>query len=94
MINKKILFISLLLLILSVAAVSAADFDNDVDLMGNEESFSLNSIEIQDSNDLSASAGTFDDLQAEINNAPSKSVLNLTRIIMVIKVLEFSLIKV
>ena len=79
MINKKILFISLLLLILSVATVSAADFDNDADLMGNEESFSLNSIEIQDSNELSTSAGTFDDLQVEINNAPSDSVLNLTR---------------
>lgn len=74
MINKKILFMSLLLLILSVATVSAADLDNDADLMGNEESFSLNSIEIQDSNDLSASAGTFDDLQVEINNAPEDSV--------------------
>lgn len=39
MINKKILFMSLLLLILSVATVSAADLDNDADLMGNEESF-------------------------------------------------------
>ena len=69
---------SLLLLILSVATVSAADLDNDADLMGNEESFSLNSIEIQDSNDLNTSAGTFDDLQVEINNAPEGSVLNLT----------------
>lgn len=79
MINKKILFISLLLLILPVATVSAADLDVDADLVGNEGSFSLNSIEIQDSNELTTSAGTFDDLQVEINNAPEDSVLNLTR---------------
>ena len=80
---KKIIMISILLLILSVTAVSAADFDSnyvtessDVDGSLNSDDSFLGSSKIQDEDD---STGTFDDLQIEINNAPTGSVLNLTR---------------
>ena len=79
----NIIIISILLLVFSVAAVSANEIDNSYvtessDSLSTGDSF-LGSSEIQDSNCLAASTGSFDDLQVEINNAPSGSVLNLTR---------------
>ena len=81
---KKIVIISLILLILSVTAVSAADFNNVTELSSDaddsiivEDSF-LESSEIQDSQLSSNSAGTFTDLQALVNNASAGSVLELT----------------
>ena len=70
-------------MVFSVAAVSANEIDNNYvtessDSLSIGDSF-LGSSEIQDSNCLAASTGSFDDLQVEINNAPSGSVLNLTR---------------
>lgn len=83
---QKMIFISLLLLILSVFAVSAADIDDNhvTDLSDVDDSLVigdsfLESSQSQDSEVLGASTGTFDDLQVEINNAPSGSVLNLIR---------------
>ena len=74
--HKKIIIISILLLVMSVATVSAGDFDDNY---VTELSEVDDSLEIQNSDDLSASTGTFEELQAEINNAPAGSVLNLTR---------------
>ncbi len=76
---KKTIFISILLLFLSVAAVSAADLDNNY---GNEsfnvdDSFLVTGDIVGDS--LSSTPGTFGDLQSEINNAPTGSVLFLSR---------------
>lgn len=91
---KKIVIISLILLILSVTAVSAADFNNVTELSSDaddsiivEDSF-LESSEIQDSQLSSNSAGTFTDLQALVNNASAGSVLELTMDYMGIKMLE------
>lgn len=80
---KKTIFISILLLVLSMAVVSASDLDNNYvtesdDSLVVEDSIVVSS-EIQNSEILTASEGTFDDLQAEINFAPEGSVLNLTR---------------
>lgn len=78
---KKIFFISLLVFILSVSVVSASDLS---DTYVSESSGSIDGsndvgdVNIEDSK-ISASTGTFDDLQVEINNAPVGSVLNLTR---------------
>ena len=84
MICKKIVII-LLLLILSLTAVSAADYNNVTELSADaddsivvEDSF-LESSEISDSLVSSNSAGTFKDLQKEIDNAPVGSTLDLTR---------------
>ena len=105
---KSVFFISLFLLILSVSAVSATDFNKttvtesslhlDDSLVVNEHINFLNSfkyenanidIENQSINDstkllesengTAISSGTFDDLQVEINNSPSGSVLDLYR---------------
>jgi predicted outer membrane repeat protein len=87
---KKILLISILLLVLSVTAVSAADLnetqvsdsslsiDNAVidpsDVLNSEK---VNVVEIESNDD--STPGTFDDLQKEINNAPIDSVIDLTK---------------
>ena len=83
---KKTIFISILLLFLSVAAVSAADLDNNYVTESSNTGDSLvigdsviGSGEIQNSEILSESAGTFADLQKEINNAAPGSVLILNR---------------
>ena len=79
---KNILFI-FILLFFSVSVVSAADFNNVTELSADvgdsfiADSF-LDSSNIQNEIYLS-DTGTFDDLQVEINEAPSGSVLNLTR---------------
>ena len=73
---KKLIFVSILLFVLSVTAVSATDLDDNYVTESVEVDDSL---EIQNSEILSDSPGTFEDLQAEINNAPAGSVLNLTR---------------
>ena len=75
---KKIILISLMLLILSLGAVSAADL-NQTYMAEASCDDSLESMDIQVSENLGASAGTFADLQGEINNAPAGSVLILTR---------------
>ncbi|WP_407432071.1 right-handed parallel beta-helix repeat-containing protein [Methanobrevibacter sp.] len=81
--NCKKIVIILLLLILSLTAVSAADFNNVTELSADaddsiivEDSFSESS-EIPDSLVSSNSAGTFTDLQALVNNASAGSVLEL-----------------
>ncbi len=76
---KNIIIISILLLVLSVAAVSASDSDNNYVAESSYDGDSFAFIEIDESNDLSASVGTFENLQKEINDAPAGSVLNLTR---------------
>ncbi|WP_407415880.1 right-handed parallel beta-helix repeat-containing protein [Methanobrevibacter sp.] len=83
MIYKKII-ISILLLVLSVTAVSATDFENnsviessDVDDSSICVSF-VESSQLQDSKELNASTGTFNQLQSLIDNASEKSVLDLT----------------
>ena len=82
---NKIIIISLILLFLSVTAVSAADFNNVTELSSDvddsiivKDSF-LESSEIQDLQLSSNSTGTFKDLQKEIDNAPAGSTLDLTR---------------
>ena len=81
---NKIIIISLILLFLSVTAVSAADFNNVTELSSDvddsiivKDSF-LESSEIQDLQLSSNSTGTFTDLQALVNNASAGSVLELT----------------
>ena len=83
---QKNIVISILLLVLSVAAVSASDLNDNyvTELSYADDSLSIGdslieSSEIQSSESLSTSAGTFADLQREIDNAPDGSVLNLTR---------------
>ena len=81
---KKIILISLMVLILSVTAVSAADLDDDYAIESSDavdssvigNSFE-ETLEIQDSENLGASTGTFNDLQALVDNAPKGSVLEL-----------------
>lgn len=89
MFNKKIILILTVILVslLAVSTVSAADnatsdiasIDNDI----NEIATSADSISIEDkvsaTEENKLTAGTFGDLQTEINNAPEGSVLNLTR---------------
>ena len=80
---KKTLFIFFIIFILSVGIVSAADLNNtyvsesllEID---NSDFNALGNVNIENS-ELSASAGSFAELQAEINNAQSGSVLSLTR---------------
>ena len=76
---KWIIIISILLLVLSVATVSASDLDDNyvTESLAVDDLFEFS--EIQYSNELAISPGTFDDLQVEINNALAGSVLNLTR---------------
>ena len=75
-----------MLVILSLSAVSAADFNN-VGGVSQDIDNSLNSVDVQSidnvhvdelQNDKGAT-GTFDDLQVEINNAPNNSTLDLNR---------------
>uniref|UniRef100_UPI003890A6E5 right-handed parallel beta-helix repeat-containing protein n=1 Tax=Methanobrevibacter sp. TaxID=66852 RepID=UPI003890A6E5 len=81
---KKVFFISLFLLILSVSFVSAADLNNShvsqsSDVIGVSLVYDdVGNVNIDDSK-LSVATGNFNDLQKEINNAPAGSVLNLTR---------------
>ena len=79
---KKILIISLMLLILSLTAVSANDI-NDTDIgessCGDDSlNSSFENVQLEET-DTNTQPGTFDDLQVEINNAPVGSVLNLSR---------------
>lgn len=76
---KKIMFISFILLILSLTAVSAADLNDTYITESSDGDVSLDSIQIQSSDNIGDSPGTFTDLQNEVNNAPAKSVLILTR---------------
>ncbi|AMD18381.1 hypothetical protein TL18_10405 [Methanobrevibacter sp. YE315] len=77
---KRIILISLMVLVLSLTAVSAADIDNTIlaESSDADDSF-VESLEIQDSEKLSALPGNFHELQMEVINAPSGSVLNLTQ---------------
>ena len=76
---KKIILFSLMLLTLSLTAVSAVDLNDDFEtLSSDDDDFLAESSEIGDSKILSASTGTFNDLQVEINNASAGSVLDLT----------------
>ena len=71
---KSLLFLSLFLLFLSVGAISAADLNETNDVI------ELDSNNIIDSTvNNSDSHGTFNDLQNEINNAPTGSVLYLSK---------------
>ena len=71
-------------LLVGVSSVCAHDLGNITNLNNNDIGNNPiiddenNSLEIQNANNLSATS-TFDDLQAEINNATEGSVLNLTR---------------
>ena len=64
-------------LLVSVSSVCAQDTNNITDLNNNDNDDN-ESLEIQNANNLNAT-GTFDDLQAEIDNATEGSVLNLIR---------------
>ena len=79
---KKILIISLILLTLSLTAVSANDL-NDTDIQesscGDDSlNSSLESVQLEETY-ASTQPGTFKDLQVEINNAPVGSVLYLSQ---------------
>ncbi len=83
---KKVIFISILLLFLSVAAVSASDLDNNCTTESSAPGDSLvigdsilGTSEIQNSDVSNNHAGTFGDLQKEINNASKGSILTLNR---------------
>lgn len=70
-----IIVFSLLLVILSVSVVSAADFNNKNEINSNMDD-SLNSVDVQSVDSVhvgelqnaNTTTGTFDDLQVEINN--------------------------
>ncbi len=72
---KCFLFTCMFLLIVSVAAVSAADLNESNIQTSNGES----PVILSDNSDINPPPGTFDDLQVEINNALEGSVLDLTR---------------
>lgn len=79
---KKILIITSIILLLSLTAVSAADLNdvngtNTIDYDTHLIS-TLENTNVENSN-ATSSTGTFDDLQREINNAPTGTVLTLTR---------------
>ena len=79
-----IIVFSLVLVILSVSVVSAADFNNTNEINSNIYD-SLNSVDVQSLDNVhvgelqnaSTATGTFDDLQVKINNAPVNSTLDL-----------------
>lgn len=77
---KKILIISSIILILSLTAVSATDLKdvNATEPIAHDTPL-ISSMENTIVEKLNATTGTFDNLQVEINNAPTGSVLNLTR---------------
>ena len=76
--NNNIIFFSLLLMLLSVSAVSAADL-NVTDSSINIDDSQVYSNAENLTPIMNDAPGNFNDLQKEINNAPSGSVLNLTR---------------
>ena len=65
-------------LLISVSSVCAEDVDNQT-IPAVSEFSSTNYVINQSEADSGNGAGTFDDLQVEINNAPAGSVLNLIR---------------
>lgn len=92
--NNNIILFSILLMILSVSAVSAADLNvtdssisiddslvstiDDCSIDDSLVSGDVDNVNIENPI-MSAAPGTFDDLQKEIYDAPAGSVLNLTR---------------
>ena len=74
---KRIMIYAFILLILSMTAVSSADFDdNSTDGLNDN---SLESFEIQDSQNLANPEGTFSDLQSLIDNTPEYGAILLNQ---------------
>ena len=75
---KIVLFFSMIVFIISVSAVSAADLNND-SLSGPSDIGDYNHLCSDNDDGISQTPGSFADLQLEIDNAPAGSVLDLYR---------------